>query len=176
MQPQRSTGIGKNRIEALADGVFAIAMTLLVLDVKVPSVDPSVGTEEFALALWQLGPRFLSFGVSFLIAGVLWVGHHALMHYIRRSNRAFLWWNLLFLFLISAIPLSASLLGQYPRQPLAISVYCLNLILAGVILYAQLRYAARVGVGCSTRISTRAWCRWVGNASSWGRPSMRSPW
>jgi uncharacterized membrane protein len=145
MTPPNTTGIGKGRIEALADGVFAIAMTLLVLDVKVPVVDPSVCSLDFARSLAEIAPRFLTFAVSFLIAGVLWVGHHAQMHYVRRSDRPFLWSNLLFLFFISAIPFSASLLGQYPFQPVAIAVYCLNLILAGVVLYGQLRYAAGRG-------------------------------
>jgi uncharacterized membrane protein len=139
-------GIGKSRIEALADGVFAIAMTLLILDVKVPSVEPGLDAAAFAGRVWELWPRFLTFAVSFLIAGVFWVGHHALMSYIRRADRTFMWVNLLFLLFISAIPFSASLIGAYPEQPAAISVYCGNLILAGLTLFAQLRYAA--GPGC----------------------------
>ena len=145
MPESSSRGIGKGRIEALADGVFAIAMTLLVLDVKVPTVDASPDTASFAQAVWQLWPRFFVFVVSFLIAGVFWVGHHAQLHYVRRADRFFLWSNLLFLLFISTIPFSASLLGQYTRQPVAISIYCANLILAGVVLYAQLRYAAGRG-------------------------------
>jgi uncharacterized membrane protein len=145
MSESASRGIGKGRIEALADGVFAIAMTLLVLDVKVPAVDGSLDTAGFVRALWQLWPRFFAFVVSFLIAGVFWVGHHAQMHYVRRSDRLFMWSNLLFLLFISTIPFSASLLGQYTRQPVAISIYCAKLILAGVVLYAQLRYAAGRG-------------------------------
>lgn len=113
MSESASNGIGKGRIEALADGVFAIAMTLLVLDVKVPAVDGSLDAAGFARALWQLGPRFFAFVVSFLIAGVFWLGHHALMHYVRRADRLFMRSNLLFLLFISTIPFSASLLGQY---------------------------------------------------------------
>jgi uncharacterized membrane protein len=141
MQP--ATGIGKTRIETLADGVFAIAMTLLILDVKVPAVDQSQDPATFAGNLWQLWPRFLAFAVSFLIAGVFWVGHHAIMSYVVRSDRVFLWLNLLFLLFISAIPFSASLVGQYPQQPAAVWVYCANLIIAGLLLFSQVRYAGR---------------------------------
>jgi uncharacterized membrane protein len=112
--------IGKTRIETLADGVFAIAMTLLILDVKVPAVDPAQDAAAFAVSIWQLWPRFLAFAVSFLIAGVFWVGHHAVMSFILRSDRIFLWLNLVFLLFISAIPFSASLVGQYPQQPAAV--------------------------------------------------------
>jgi uncharacterized membrane protein len=142
LQSSSTTGIGKGRIEALADGVFAIAMTLLILEVKVPDLLPDQ-IEQLPDRLVHLWPKFAAFGTSFLICGVYWVGHHAQLHYIRRSDRVFMWLNLVFLMMISAIPFSAALIGEYPRQPIAIRVYCGNLILAGFILYAQLQYAVR---------------------------------
>jgi uncharacterized membrane protein len=145
MTPPPATGIGKTRIETLADGVFAIAMTLLILDVRVPTVDPEQDAVAFARNLWHLWPRFLAFAVSFLIAGVFWVGHNAIMSYIVRSDRVFLWLNLVFLLFISAIPFSASLVGQYPQQPAAVWVYCSNLIIAGLFLFVQVHYAAGRG-------------------------------
>jgi uncharacterized membrane protein len=138
------TGIGKGRVEALADGVFAVAMTLLVLDVKVPPRGDAPA-EDLARQLWELWPRFGAYGVSFLVIGVNWVGHHAQLHYVRRADRAFLWMNLLFLLFISALPFSTALLGQHHDNPVAIAVYCGNLMLSGGVLYGQLRYAAGPG-------------------------------
>ena len=143
-QNSNSTGIGKGRIEALADGVFAIAMTLLILEVKVPALLPDQ-IEELPNRLLQLWPKVAAFVISFLICGVFWVGHHAQLHFVRRSDRIFMWLNIVFLMAISAIPFSAALIGEYPQQPTAIRVYCGNLILAGFVLYAQLRYAAGRG-------------------------------
>jgi uncharacterized membrane protein len=139
------TGIGKGRIEALADGVFAIALTLLILDVKVPALAPDEGGAALAGKLLDLWPKFVAFVVSFLIIGVCWVGHHAQLHYVRRADRPFLWMNLFFLLCISAMPFSAALLGEHPGQPVAVAFYCANLMVAGLVLYAQLRYAAGPG-------------------------------
>jgi uncharacterized membrane protein len=139
-----STGMGKGRIEALADGVFAIAMTLLILDVKVPprGEEPM---DDLARQLWALWPRFAAYGVTFIIVGVFWVGHHAQLNFVRRADRPFMWLNVLFLLFISALPFSTGLLGQHHDNPVAIAFYCGNLILAGVVLYIQLLYAAGPG-------------------------------
>jgi uncharacterized membrane protein len=145
MRQEPATGIGKGRIEALADGVFAIALTLLILDIKVPVLGPGEGGAALARKLADLWPKFAAFVVSFLILGVCWVGHHAQLHYVRRADRAFLWMNLLFLLAISAMPFSAALLGEHYEYPVAVVVYCGNLIAAGLVLYAQLRYAAGPG-------------------------------
>jgi uncharacterized membrane protein len=82
-----STGIGKGRIEALADGVFAIAMTLLILDVKLPVLEADQARAELPRRLLELWPRLLAYAASFLILGVYWPGHHAHLLFIRRSDR-----------------------------------------------------------------------------------------
>jgi len=145
MNQGTSVGIGKNRIESLADGIFAIALTLLVLDIKVPGLDPEEDSSHLFLELAALWPKFAAFVLSFLIIGVHWFGHHALMHYIRRADRSFIWLNLLYLLLISSMPFSTALLGAHHEVPLAFVVYAGNLIFAGLLLYAQFRYAAGPG-------------------------------
>jgi uncharacterized membrane protein len=139
------TGIGKGRLEALADGVFAVAMTLLVLDLKVPPAGAADAPADLPRRLAALWPRVLAYVVSFLVLGVYWVGHHALMHYVRRADRPFLWLNLVWLLVITAVPFSASLLSEYHDQPAAVVVYCGNLTAAGLLLYGVLRYAAGPG-------------------------------
>jgi uncharacterized membrane protein len=138
-------GIGKHRIEALADGVFAIALTLLILDIKVPALAPEETGSDLCRKLLALWPQFFAFVVSFLIIGVNWVGHHALLHYVRRADRTFLWLNLLYLLAISALPFSTALLGAHHPFAVAVVTYCGNLIIAGAFLFAQLCYAAGPG-------------------------------
>lgn len=133
-------GLTTSRIEALADGVFAVVMTLLVLDLKVPVAGPDASA-ELPGKLLELWPRLLSFVLSFVIAGVYWVGHHNQYHFIRRSDRVLLWINILFLLCVAFIPFSTALLGEYPQQPIAVVIYGLNLILIGLVLYAHWWYA-----------------------------------
>ena len=86
-------GRSKTRIEALTDGVFAIAMTLLIFNIRVP--EAAQGTDKaLRQGLLQLWPSFLTYIISFVMLGVYWVGHHNQYHFIRRTDRVFLWTNI----------------------------------------------------------------------------------
>src|SRR5262250_1986283 len=136
------SGLSKTRIEALTDGIFAIAMTLMVFDIKVPPV-AQMDQLNLRHELIQLWPRFLAYVISFVMLGVYWVGHHNQYHYIRRTDRPFLWINIFFLMGVSLIPFSTGLLGQFPEDRTALGVYGLNLIMVGGFLYAHWSYATR---------------------------------
>lgn len=140
--PPRDTGLGTARVQALADGIFAIALTLLVFEIKVPS-SGSVTSAQLPAALVALWPKFAAFALSFVMLGISWIGHHNQFHFIRRSNRALLWLNLAFLVFIAFIPFSANLLGEFPESQLAVVIYCGNLSAAGLALYFHWVY----GVG-----------------------------
>lgn len=132
------------RIEALSDGIFAIVMTLLVLELHVPTVEVyQAGTvsSELLQALGLLWPKFLSFVVSFILIGIYWTGHHIQFGFVKKANFNFIWLNMLFLLLISVIPFSTALLGEYPFAQISIIIYGLNLISAGLLLYGNWRYA-----------------------------------
>src|SRR6516165_4846818 len=133
--------LGRNRIEALTDGVFAVAMTLPVLDIKVPELRQPTGTADLPLKLLGLGPKLLSYSVSFIILGVYWVGHHIQLSFIRRADRPLLWINLLFLLWVALVPFSTALLSEYPTSRTAIAVYGLNLIAIGLTLALHWWYA-----------------------------------
>jgi uncharacterized membrane protein len=137
----RPSGLETDRIETLADGVFAIAMTLLVFEIGVPRLAPSeLGRLPGELAaLW---PKLLAYALSFVVLGVFWIGHHNQFFYIRRASRVFLWLNILFLMFVAFIPFSAQLLGQYPTQHVAVAVYGLNLLIVGLTLYLVWWYAS----------------------------------
>ena len=136
----RVGGLATNRLEALVDGVFAVVMTLLVLDIKVPHPANPAGLVQ---ALSQLRLTLLSYALSFVIAGVYWVGHHNQFAYIRRTDRPLLWINILFLMCVAFIPFSAALLARYPEQRVAVIVYGANLIVVGLVLYLHWWYATR---------------------------------
>ena len=142
-KPETATsgGLAKSRIEALCEGVFAIAMTLMVFNIKVPIVAIAAGSAGLADALLALWPQFVTYAISFVMLGVFWIGHHTQFHYIRRTDRVLLWINISFLMFVTAIPFSTQVLGQYRNQPTAVIFYAINLILVGFLLYSQWWYA-----------------------------------
>ena len=125
--------LGKDRIGAFSDGVFAIAVTLLVLDIRVP--DPACTTSaQLPGRLLHLWPQLTSYALSFLIIGVYWVAHHLMLSAVQRADRTMLWINNVLLLCVALIPFSAGLLGQFRHDPVAVAVYGLNLVLVSVVL------------------------------------------
>src|ERR1035438_8076871 len=102
--------LSKSRIEALSDGVFSIAMTLLVLKLEVPEVMHHSSNEGMLMQLLALAPQFLTYVVTFLIAGGFWFLHHLTFHFIRHVNGVLVWINLLFLMFVALLPFSAGLM------------------------------------------------------------------
>jgi uncharacterized membrane protein len=115
--------MSKGRLEAFSDGVFAIVITLLILDVHAPST-----TEATLETLWPLLPHVAAFVLSFIIVGVYWVAHHHMLHFIKLVDRELLWLNLLLLLCVVFIPFPTSLLAAGFTNPLAIRLYGLALI------------------------------------------------
>lgn len=133
--------LGRNRVEALTDGVFAVAMTLLVLDIKVPELEQSLASTDLSYRLLALWPKFLSYAISFVILAVYWVGHHLQLSFIRSADRPLLWINIFFLLWVALVPFSTALLSEYSKHRLAIAVYGGNLIAIGLTLALHWWYA-----------------------------------
>jgi len=141
---ESAEGLSKHRIEALSDGIFAFAMTLLVLDVKIPKLpEAAVQAGQLGPTLLALWPKFFSYGMSFVVLGVFWVGQHGYAHFLKRTDRWLLWINLLFLMFIVGVPFSTDLLGDYPTQKVAVMIYGGNIMALGLTLYLQWWYATR---------------------------------
>ena len=104
-------GLAKNRIEALADGIFAVAMTLLVLDIKSPQNLPLEATANLLDHLVALEHSFAMYVISFIVLAIFWIAHHLLFHFVRHVDRRLLWINMLFLLLVTFVPFSTDLLG-----------------------------------------------------------------
>jgi len=107
------------RLLTLADGIFAIAMTLLVLDLRLP--DAPAG--DLATRLRSLIPRFGTFVVSFVVLGVFWFAHHQTFHFVVRVNRTLVWLSVLFFMGVALIPFVASVLGANYNDPIALTLY-----------------------------------------------------
>jgi uncharacterized membrane protein len=141
----RFGGLSTGRLETLVDGVFAVVMTLLILDVKVPQEPAELHgaalSQQLVADLLKLRFTVLAYAISFVIAGIYWVGHHNQFPFIRRTDRTLLWINVLFLIGVVFIPFSTSLLATYPDQQSAVAVYGGNLIQIGLVLCLQWRYA-----------------------------------
>jgi len=151
----RIAGQSLERLTALSDGIFAVAMTLLVLDLHTPMAGTGVRfttpllwtseglSKELDLlgALGGLLPHFLPYLLSFLTLGIFWVGQQTQLNHFVTSNRNLTWLHLAFLLAVSLIPFSTGLLTEFITYRIAIGVYWLNLLLLGGILLASWRYA-----------------------------------
>ncbi len=145
-EKQVGTSLPTRRIEAFSDGVFAIAITILVLQLSIPNIDTNlpdaVITERLIAALVAFWPGTLvSYILSFIIIGVFWVAHHMVFHHIQRSDRGLLWWNMVFLMVVALIPFPTALLGQYFEQRLAVILYAITVTVSGLLLQGLWRYA-----------------------------------
>lgn len=98
------------RLETFSDGVFAIAITLLVLEIRVP---PSHGALPLGVALRALWPSYLGYAISFITIGIMWVNHHSMFRHIRRADRSFLLLNVLFLLVLAFIPFPTAVLAEH---------------------------------------------------------------
>src|SRR6266567_962268 len=149
MHYNRIAGQNLERLAALSDGIFAVAMTLLVLDLRVPVSSATMHIDN-DLALWRalgaLSPRLLTYFMSFLTLGIFWVGQQTQINHFARSDRHLTWLHLGFLLGVSVIPFSTGLLAEYITLRAALLVYWLNIFLLGATLFGSIRYAKRSGL------------------------------
>ncbi|WP_051969815.1 TMEM175 family protein [Kitasatospora azatica] len=154
----RIAGGSLHRLAAISDGIFAVAMTLLVLDLHVPqlaavhggqplwSADALHGEGQLARELLHLAPRLGIFLLGFLTLGMFWMGQQTQLDHFARSDRQLTWIHLAFLGLISLMPFSTALLAEYEAYRVALLVYWLHLLVLGLLLLAGLRYADSAGL------------------------------
>ena len=140
-QNQPTAGLSTNRIEAFSDGVFAIALTLLVLEIKLPEISAIHTDQQLQDFLFSQGPTYLSYVLSVLVIGIFWVAHHGLFHYIRRADRNLFWLNILFLLTVTFIPFPTALLGTFSNYHTAVVIYGASLALTGILLDIMRWYA-----------------------------------
>ena len=139
----RIQGRNLERLAALSDGIFAVAMTLLVLDLHVPTAAQVHGERELLAALCALGPQWLAYGMSFVTLGIFWAGQQTQLNHMAEGSRDLTWIHLAFLFSITLMPLSTRLLAEFITYRTALLFYWLNILVPGVTLYWSWWYAVR---------------------------------
>src|SRR5262245_63545722 len=128
---------GTERLAAFSDGVIAIIITIMVLELKLP--ESASHGEVWPSFLEPLAPKLAIYALSFCIVGTMWINHHQLLAAVRRGSPQLMWMNLLLLFFMSLIPLATSFLGEHPLLPRAIAFYALILASSSAV-FTLLRY------------------------------------
>ncbi|UCI08905.1 TMEM175 family protein [Mesorhizobium sp. B1-1-8] len=144
-RPLEPTAESRGRIVGITDGVFAIALTLIVLEIRVPSHEAVHSEGELLSAIVALAPRFLTYALSFLTLTIFWFGQQAQHGLIAKSDRRLATLNLCFLAFIALLPFSTDLLADFLEFRLAVLVYWLNLLMLGATLLASWWYAEKNG-------------------------------
>lgn len=123
-----------DRIGTFSDSVFAVAITLLVLNIHLPKIPVGLADKTLASKLGALWPNYEAFVLSFVIIGIYWILHHLMFRYVERYNGLFLWLNLFFLMCIVFMPFTASLISEYGDTAAATIVYAANLAVASLLM------------------------------------------
>jgi uncharacterized membrane protein len=128
-----------NRIENLADGIFAIAMTLLVLNLSFPLVTST--PQNLLKMLSSQAIDFLEYGLSFILLAIFWIMHHQLFHYIQRTDSKHLWINIFILMFVALVPFSTSIIGDYGINMVADVFFSSNILIIGFLFLINWVYA-----------------------------------
>jgi uncharacterized membrane protein len=139
----RVAGQNVERLAALSDGFFAVAMTLLVLDLRVPAAQAIHSEHDLWRALVTLAPRLIVFLMSVMTNGIFWVGQQTQLNHFARADRNLAWIHIAFLCAVSLTPFSTSLLAEFIHYRTALLVYWSNIVLLGLTLYWSWSYATR---------------------------------
>lgn len=139
LEPQHKREFQIERMILFSDAVFAIAITLLVLEIKVPHVEEQ--TDQALLnMLFKLIPKFIGFFISFFVIGQYWVVHHKLFGFVENYNGGLLWLNLFYLLSIVLMPFSTALYSENIHSTLSFVIYCLNVFGSGIMAFLMWRF------------------------------------
>ncbi|SFG16562.1 Uncharacterized membrane protein [Duganella sp. CF458] len=135
-----SPQLSKHRIEALVDGIFAVAMTLLVIELKLPEHVPATSSAELLHVLGELAPTFGSWVISFLVLAIFWVGNHRLYSYVRHLDGPLTWYTILMLAGASLLPFASAVNGRFLSQLAQADASVMTLMAIGSLLVAARIY------------------------------------
>lgn len=139
-------GASLQRLTALSDGIFAVAMTLLVLEIHTPDSADIHSEAQLWAALTALGPRLLTWLLSLMTLGIFWVGQQTQINQLRRADRGLSWLHFVFLAVITIVPFTTRVLAEFFTFRVAFLLYWSNIALAGASLYACWTKAERSGL------------------------------
>lgn len=133
----------KNRVETFSDGIFAIIVTLLILEIKVPHIEHPGSVPELLGAIRLLLPKFASWVISFLTICIVWVNHHRLFETFKGINIVLFWLNVHLLLWVCFVPFPTALVGDYPHNPLAVAFYGVVMAFIGMAFFIARLYGLR---------------------------------
>jgi uncharacterized membrane protein len=142
----RIQGRSLERLAALSDGIFAVAMTLLVLELHIPTAAQVHSEGQLLAALCALGPQWLAYLMSFLTLGIFWAGQQTQLNHIAEGTRDLTWIHLGFLFAVTLLPLSTRLLTEFITYRSALLLYWFNIFILGAMLYWSWTHAMRANL------------------------------
>ena len=155
-EPGETLSLGKGRFESFSDGVFAIAITLLILEIHVPaSVSASSSSADQTRALLEIWPQYLVYAASFATIGIMWLNHHALFDAVRRITHGVVVTNLTLLGLISFLPFTTEVMGRLGLTRVTVVYYGLTLTAIAIAYLAVQRAVMAAHPGSSRRLT--AW-------------------
>jgi len=124
----------KNRLEAFSDGVFAIVITLLVLELKLPHIEHTDNVQEIVDGLKAIAPKFFGWVISFFFVALMWLHHHSIMHMSTTSDYGVVWINNILLFFICLLPFPTAMMGEHPMQPLLVTIWGTTVSITTLVL------------------------------------------
>jgi uncharacterized membrane protein len=133
----------KNRVETFSDGIFAIIVTLLILEIKVPHIEHPAAAGELMRSVIHLLPKFVSWVISFLTICIVWVNHHRLFETYKGINIGLFWLNVHLLLWVCFVPFPTALIGDYPHNPVAVAFYGVVMSLIGLAFFMARLYGLR---------------------------------
>lgn len=134
----------KGRLEGLSDGIFAFAMTLLVVGLDLPDKSTIVQSPGYAMdTLVSLQSDFLHYILAFMILGAFWLSHHIQLNSVKRIDKVYVWINLTLLLLVALLPFTTSFSGDFPKVPLGAIVFEVSLFAIGIAMFCHWLYATR---------------------------------
>lgn len=139
----RVAGQSVERLAALSDGIFAVAMTLLVLDLRVPTREAVHSEHDLWHLLVAMAPRLVIFLMSVMTLGIFWVGQQTQLNHFARADRNLAWIHIAFLCAVCLVPFSTSLLAEFIQYRTALGAYWFNIVLLGLTLFWSWSYARR---------------------------------
>lgn len=143
---QSEARYSSSRIESLTDGIFAFAMTLLVLNLSAPIIHGAVNEHELALSLEVMSGPLFSFLLSFFLLAIAWSVHHKQFTFIVASDTGLMWINMVRLLFVIMVPFSSVLIGNYPELPISAFIFSVNIFCLCLASFIEWRYAVRHGM------------------------------
>jgi len=149
----------KNRVEAFSDGIFAIIVTLLILEIKVPHIGQPGSSAELARSIAALSPKLVSWAISFLTICIVWMNHHRLFEMFKGINIGLFLLNVHLLLWVCFIPFPTALVGDYPRNPLAVAFYGLTMFATSIAFVLTRLYGLKNRVLLKEEVSLATYKR-----------------